>query len=37
MDGSIGTFGADLNLSNVNIAVSQTGTIDTFSISIAAN
>lgn len=37
MDGTIGTFGADLNLSNVSIAISQTGTIDTFTINIAAN
>jgi len=37
MDGTIGTFGADLNLSNVNIAVSQVGTIDTFTATINAN
>lgn len=32
LDGSIGTSGADLNLTNVVIAVAQVNTIDTFSI-----
>ena len=30
LDGSIGTSGADLNLANLTIAVSQVNTIDTF-------
>lgn len=36
MDGSIATSGADLNLSNISIAVGAPNTIDTFSFTIPA-
>lgn len=37
LDGSIGTFGADLNLSSVSIVTSAVNTIDQFSITLPAN
>ena len=35
IDGSIGTFGADMNVSNINVVAGATETIDAFSITLA--
>jgi len=37
IQGTVGTSGADLNLSNLNITVGPTETIDTFAITLPAN
>jgi hypothetical protein len=36
LDGSIGTSGADLNLTNLNITVAQVNTCDTFTVTMPA-
>jgi hypothetical protein len=36
VDGAIGTSGADLNLSNVSIAIGQVNTVDAFTITMPA-
>jgi len=35
IEGSIGTFGADMNVSNINVVSGATETIDAFSITLA--
>jgi hypothetical protein len=37
IDGSLGTAGADITLSNVNIAVGNSTTIDSFTITLPSN